>query len=220
MSEVQRVGPITGTQGSPVPFTGGIYGASRVQESHGRRFGPAVEGRLLILDSGSVTLAAANISKAAMGTAAFANGFYNPPGSGKNISILRTVIATVSGTPGGPFFYNFYNTNANLTSTKTGLIRSSIVANALDGATVARPLVNVVLATTPADTTALNQLGVVGGPAAIAAGAGIYHVVDEVEGAIIVPPGTLFGIMALAAGTTHIIQSTIVYEELNILTAA
>lgn len=215
MSDLQRVGPVYGGTGTAPPFTAGLTGAQRMQDAHGRYAAAVREGRLFMLDSDSVTLAAANASKSAMGTAKFINGFYNPVGSGVNAELLLAMLASVSGTPGGPFFYNFYRLVGTLTSTPTGTIRSGILA---DGGSKMTPLVGVVLATTPADATVLKQCGLMGGPAAVAAGAGLYNAIDEIAGRLIVPPGYVFGLMCLAAGTTHVVQSTLSWEEVPALT--
>lgn len=183
------------------------------------------------LDSGSVTLAAANATKAAMGTAKLINGFYNPSNSGKNAVVIRAIISTVSGTPAGPFFYNYLSIG---TSSTVGAVSSVVITNSASGSigsnlllnnpgaptsSLMVPEVNVTLTATGAITTNLNQLSVIGGPAAIASGAGDYHVEDNPELAysreslIIVPPGTVFGIMGTGAGTSHVVQSTIWWTE-------
>jgi len=178
----------------------------------------ALLNTLFVLDSQSVTLASANATKSALGTAKFINGFYNGSSGATavNAVIRRVHVATVSGTPAGPYFYNYLNlpsVNQPATSASTGTIQAGFLSSAAT-ASVVTPLVNVVLAATGAPTTALNQLGLVGGPAAIAAGAGLYDAFDEPDGGIVVPPGCLFGIMATAAGTTHVVQSTLVWEEI------
>lgn len=168
-------------------------------------------GQGFSLDSGSVTLAAANVTGAALGTFKFINGFYNPLESGVNAVIWNVRLATVSGTPGGPFFYNYLN-KPEFSSTPTGTIRSLLLSSA-NGSKL-RPMVGVVMATVPADaTTVMLQQGVVGGPAAIAAGAGMYDVWDQVNGRIIVPPGYAWGLACTAAGTTHVVHSTIQWGE-------
>lgn len=50
--------------------------------------------------------------------------------------------------------------------------------------------------------------------AAIAAGAGNYSVFDDVAGSFIVSPGCFFGLMATAVGTSHIVGSTLQWEEI------
>lgn len=172
----------------------------------------AYSGNCFVLDSGAVTLASANATKSALGTAKLINGFYNPVGSGLNARILRIIVATTSGTAAGPFFYNFL----------TGKVINTSAAGTIRGAnplfvkpSIVMPLVNVTLTTAASDTDALLQLCTIGGPAAIASGAGIYTVVDEPVVPIEVVPGEVFGLMAAGAGTTHIVQSTIFWEEVG-----
>jgi hypothetical protein len=180
---------------------------------HGRHYEQALQGNIFTMDSDSVTIAAANATKGALATAKFVNGFFNPLTSGKNAVLLFARVATVSGTPGGPFFYNYLD-DSTINSAATGTVRATLLGSSY--ASVLRAQTGVVLANAAAATTALKQLGVMGGPAAIAAGAGMYDVVDDIAGRIIVPPGVLFGITALAAGTTHIVQSTLVWEEVPV----
>lgn len=214
MSDMQVRGPLFGGTGTPSPFTAGRSGASRVQDAHGRYYDAAVENRLLWLDSGAVTIAAANVTGAALGTLAFINGFYNPVGSGVIASVRRVVQATVSGTPGGPLLYNFVVPGARVASTPTGSWRPSNLSTMLPAKTALVPLVNVVLSTIPADTTTVGTAcGVAGGPAAVAAGAGVYSAADELDGSIQIPPGTAWGLVASAAGTTHIVRTAICVEE-------
>lgn len=214
MGDLQRVGTVLGGQGSAPPFTASITGASRTNDAHGRYADPTRKGRVFILDSDAVTLAAANVTKSAMGTVKFINGFFNPAASGINAEIIRALVATTSGTPGGPYFYGFFRPSGTLTSALTGTIRNK----RLYGPNSAmQALVNVAIATTPADTTAIIQLGVMGGPAAVAAGAGLYTAIDEPASSIIVPPGVLFGLVCAAAGTSHVVQSSLEWEEVPAL---
>jgi hypothetical protein len=175
----------------------------------------AYRGQLFILDSDSVTLAAANTTKSALGTIKFINGFYNPPSSGKNAVILRTHVSLVSGTSTGPFMYNFYNGGNLVTSAATGTIHGGLAF--CNGAcpSAMTPQVGVIIATTPASTPAAIQLGCVGGPAAVAAGAGLNDAFDDVRGAIVIPPNCLFGITQVGASTA-VVQSTLWWAEIVI----
>lgn len=216
MTDLLRVGELLGGSGTSQPPTAGVTGAQRVQIAHGEYTDAASRGRIFSLKSGAVTLDSANVTTSALATATFINGIANPSGSGKLLSILRAQIATVSGTPGGPFFYDYYS-NVLVTNAATGTIRSNYLSSNAAGSSVATPLVDVVLTVSGGSTAALLQLGAIGGPAAIAAGAGLYGTIDEVRGSIIVPPGTIFGIMATAAGTTHVVHSTLTWEEIPAL---
>lgn len=172
----------------------------------------AYSGNVYVMDSDAVTLAAANATKSALATVKLINGFYNPVGSGFNARILRVVIATTSGTPGGPFFYN-YLTGEVINSTAAGTIRSINPLQTVKSVMTAQT--GVVLTVVSAATTALIQLATIGGPVAVAAGAGIYTVTDDPIAPIEVVPGMVFGLTCAAAGTTHIVQTTMYWEEVK-----
>jgi hypothetical protein len=74
------------------------------------------------------------------------------------------------------------------------------------------PQVNVIFARSDAATTAFTQVGIHGGPAAVAAGAGLYSVIDEVAGRIIVPPLCAWGLAQIGASTA-VVQTTIYWAE-------
>ena len=177
------------------------------------------------MDSGDVLLASASVTKSALGTVKLINGFWNPTTSYVKAVIRKVIIATTSGTPGGPFYWN-YISGVTVNSTSTGLISPSLLSHTpVLGyeQTKMNAQTFVVVTVVGAATTALNQLCVIGGPAAVAAGAGIYSLVVDYptvgagaggDDFIVVPPGTLIGLTCTAAGTTHHVQSTIYWQEL------
>lgn len=173
----------------------------------------ATRGRLFMMDSDAVTLAAANATKGALATVKLINGFFNPVTSGKNAILLRAKVATTSGTPAGPYFFNYLD-DSTISSAATGTIRSSRLDQPATSAM--RAQTGVVVTNAAGGTTALKQLGVLGGPAAVAAGAGMYQVEELIDGGIVVPPGYLFGLTCVGAGTTHIVQSTLYWLELPV----
>lgn len=209
-----KVGPLVIADGASSAVRLGKAGEQVVQELHGRFYEQNYRGNVYSLDSDSVTLASANATKSAGGTIKLINGFWNPTGSDVNAVILKTLISTVSGTPAGPLFYNFFPTAAPVSSTPTGTIRQGITGRS--SGSKLTPLVNVVVSVAPADTSNFIQHAVVGGPAAIAAGAGNYSVADVPEGVIIIPPGVIFGLTCTGAGTSHVVQTTMWWEEVPI----
>jgi hypothetical protein len=171
-------------------------------------------GQVFFLDSDAVTLAAANTTKGALGTVKLINGLYNPVGSGRNAAITHVNVSVVSGTPAGPFFWN-YLSGVVLSNAATGAIHSAFIGGAAPSFMI--PEVGVVLASnTPGATAPLIQLATIGGPAAIAAGAGMNSIFEDTRGRIIVPPGVVFGITTVGAGTTCVVQSTISWAEVAI----
>jgi hypothetical protein len=207
------VGPRIATDGSPLNPRALRNGGMAVGDVAARYQEQAFRGNGFWLDSDSVTQAAAHNTKGALGTVKFINGFYNPTGSGKNAVIWTANVGMVSGTAGGPYFYN-YLTGVVISSASTGTIRAALLGAA--AASVMVPMVSVVLASaTPTATANLLQLGMLGGPAAIAAGAGINSIQDEVAGRIIVPPGCVFGICGLGSATP-VLQSTLTWDEIPV----
>lgn len=180
---------------------------------HGRYYEQNYRGNLFISDSDAVTLASANTTKGALATVKLINGFFNPSTSAKNAVLLYAAVATTSGTPAGPYFYNFL-ADSTISSAATGTIRSANLGASFTSVMTAQT--QVVVTNVAGGTTALKQLGVLGGPAAVAAGAGLYGALHEVGGLIIVPPGVLFGLTCVGAGTTHIVQSTLIWEEVPV----
>jgi hypothetical protein len=172
---------------------------------------------IYFIDSGAVTVTSANTTAGAVGTIKLINGFYNPTASGVNAIIYQAVIATVSGTPAGPLYWNFLQEVA--TSTATGTIQQALLKNTA-GNSLMVAQTGVVIA--GAGTPSFIQAGVIGGNSAVAAGAGVSsYTVDyrpPLTGSngsyfIIVPPGTVFGIAATGAGTSHVVQTTMYWEE-------
>jgi hypothetical protein len=187
-----------------------------VSELNGRYYEQTYRNLGYHMDSDAVTLAAANATKGAAGTIKLINGFVNPYGSGVNAVINFVRVATVSGTPAGPYFFNHQNfpNGVTVSSAATGTIASNLLGHGVGSGMTAQT--GVVITRSDSATTAFVQTGVLGGPAAIAAGAGMYDVSEEVAGRIIVPPGVIFGIACVGAGTSHVVQSTIWWSEVPI----
>lgn len=206
-----KVGPATTADGSIVQSRADKTGAQVVQDAHGRYQEATVRGRVFSLSNVAFTIVAGNASAGALGTIALINGFFNPIGSGVNAVVLVHRGQTTSGVPGGPLVYNYY-CGLNITSAATGTIRNGILSNSTAGSAMV-PQANVIIAATPAATPAALVYGLAGGPAAIAAGAGLYSFVDEVAGSIVVPPGCVFGVAATATGTAQVVSDQLVWEE-------
>lgn len=179
-----------------------------VADGSGRYEDLALNGELFISDSDSVTMAAANTTKTALATAKFINGFFNPQNSGKNAIIQSVNCSVVSGTATGPFVFNFIQ-GVTATNTVTGTIRNALLGGPSSGMTAET---GVILTVSGGATTALVQCYTIGGPAASAVGAGIHSVTEDVAGKIVVPPGTLFGIMQVGAATA-VVQTTLTWRE-------
>lgn len=187
--------------------------ATLVNQISGSYYDACYNGRLFSQDSDQQTITSAFVTKSALGTVKLINGIYNPVGNTKLAVLRRVSWGSISGTPGGPLMYNFY-TGITVNSAATGTIRPRYLTAAVGSTMLA--CTNVVITTIGAATNALLELGCAGGPGAIALGAGNNSIVDELNGSVIVPPGCIFGLTATATGTTHIVQSEMVWEEVPI----
>jgi hypothetical protein len=156
-----------------------------------------------------VTLAATHASPLTAGTGTPILSIYNPANSGRNIHLLRSKSTTTSGTPGGPLLWNVIPNPANITAASS-VPSSNIIGGA--AASVAKLWVN----TATTGSTVGTPFRVLGGPAAVAAGAGLYNFEEEHKGDIIIPPGSMLALAATAAGTTHIVSAWTTWAELPI----
>lgn len=157
-----------------------------------------------------VTVAATHVTPLAAGTGTPILGLFNPPGSGKNLEILKVQAAWVSGTTGaGGLVFNVAFAQ-NISVAGNTVPRSNLVGGAN---TVALAFTNT--ATTGSTIgllfRALNGCTVFAG--AIAATTVGLNCGEEVEGSIVVPPGGYFAIAAGLAGTSPIVQAAITYRE-------
>lgn len=207
----QVVGPQVSGDNTQTRLRADREGSQVVTDAHGRYNEPTRRGTVMILNSDSVTLAAAHVTKSALGTIKFINGIYNPVGSNKAASILRAFVSDVSGANGGPFFLDYY-CGVTLTNANTGTIRSGLLSNNSSSSAMA-PEVNVAIVVSGAATTAVNQLWEVTSSSFTGIGPqyGI-NVPDDVQGMIVVPPGCIFGLTATAAA--GVVQSTLVWDEI------
>lgn len=88
MSEMQRVGPVTGSTGAALPFTANIVGAQRVGDACGRYMNAALEGRLF-----SASNTAAQAVSVALATTYTGLCISNPAGTNKNLVMLAAQYA-------------------------------------------------------------------------------------------------------------------------------
>lgn len=197
--------------GNNVTSSYGESGDQLATELQPRYYQQTYRGNVFVLDSGAVTLAAAMTSGGALGTIKLINGFYNPLGSGKNAALISAAATYTSGTATGAIVYN-YLTGVVLSNTVTGTIRSALLGGSVASAMLAEVAV-VLTSNTPSATAALLQLGVAGlQGAAVASPTGIY---EDIAGRIIVPPGCVFGLAQIGAGT-GVVQSTLSWAEVPV----
>lgn len=140
---------------------------------------------------------------------------YNPAASGKDLVILNGRMAYVSGTLGAGEVYWMANTNvaaAATTGTDMTVVRGYMSASGANAAgQAARALSS---ATLPAAASRARVFGSLDARLATTAGVGEAVLEDNVDGAMIVPPGGTVSIMAdAAAGTSPLVAISITWLE-------
>jgi hypothetical protein len=197
-----------------------VRGELIVAESLGRYAIDSLNGNIFHANTigAGVTLAAANALGTAVPAAGAAQpilGLLNPASSGVNLVINKALVATLFGTPAGGFMFGFLpNTQAALyTGTQSN---KGVKANTLTSSSLAVVLPNLAVTGTTVQFVELKQLG---GPAAVAAGAGVYTAFEEVAGDVIIPPGAVIGIFAVAAGTSHLVKASLQWAEVPVTVA-
>jgi hypothetical protein len=189
----------------------GREGDKIVSELHGRYYEKCSRGGIFLSQIDALTLLATHASPLTAGTGTPIIGIYNPPQSGVNIAILKAGHATTSGTPGGPLKWNTVSNPQAITGTNAGSALSALVGSTIFSS-AARLWNNT--AVTGSATGVMFRMQ--GGPAAIAAGAGIYSSFEEHAGDLVIAPGGMLALCCTAVGTTHIISAFVSWEEVAI----
>lgn len=206
------VGPRTASDGSFGNLRQDKTGAEVVTQAHGKYREAASRGNVFIMPVKSATVTATtDISPLPATTGRALVGVLNPAGSGKKFSILKIGIASVSGTPGGPFYIDVVpncNVPASLAASGTPISLSGLSAAGSAGRGFA--------AAVPAQAVVATMVRPLGGPAAVAAGAGMYDVQEEIDGAIELPENSLLVVTAHATGTSHVISGYVMWEEIPV----
>lgn len=223
-SQIQlQTGKQTGT--GLINARGGSTGEQVIQQLHGRYYATNYEGALF---SDGMTLTAINnvtFALATLGaTATPILGVWNPSTSPVNLVILQAVlgitVTAATATGAGPFVWASSVGNTALTLGNTPFNRKSGVATG----SYAKGLAGIAL-------TGLTNNLVVRGAAALGGGSlqGYSFVgtaagaqtplianLDNVDGAIIVPPGGVLALLAANTPVAHSAVSVLVWEEVNI----
>lgn len=158
------------------------------------------------------TVVAANASPVASGGATILT-LYNPPGSGKNLEVIKVYCNVLSGTTAaGGMVFNVVS-NQNISAAQNATPVSNLIGGA---ASVGKGYTQTALTGGATAMTLLRAInGAVPFAAAVAATTPGLQGLDEVEGAIVIPPGAALTIADVAIGTTVLVQAAIVYREVT-----
>lgn len=164
---------------------------------------------------GSVMIASTAVAGVAPGTALSTTppmAIWNPPGSGFNLALLKTVLGYVSGTLGAGSIV--YAQVAAQTTVPTGGAELTPVCSMLGFPRgVGRAFQGSTLTGTPTIVKPAYQLPAFAGAAAVPT-----LVSDLLDGEIIVSPGTVFVMQGVAgAGTTPLALFGVVWEEFPVV---
>lgn len=185
----------------------GRLGDTIISELQGKYGEITTRGQVFCFGTAAATYAATGNTPLAAGTGVPVVGIFNQANSGVNCQILGVWIVTTSGTPGGPFYWNVIPAPCGITATGSAAI-SALTFNAAGSTTKA--FSNAAIT----GSAAATYLRPIGGSAAVAAGAGLYGVVEDTAGGIIVQPGAFAGVAGTAVGTTHVISSGMIWAEI------
>jgi uncharacterized membrane protein YqaE (UPF0057 family) len=164
---------------------------------------------------GNVMMASNAVAGVAPGTALSTTppmAVWNPPGSGKNLVILKTALGYVSGTLGaGSIVYAQTPNQTTPPSTGSELVPVNSLIGAAKG--VGRAFSGSTLWAAP---TIMRPAYILGAALATTA-LGPSVVNDLIDGAIIVPPGTVFVVQGVtAAGSTPLVMIGVTWEEVPV----
>lgn len=229
MSDLMVRGPLWGGTGSPAPFTGGISGYQRTADAHGRYMDAALGGRLFSTGSAAaVAINNATFTLATTGvTATPIVGVWNPASNTVNLVILQAMLTvymtslTAMVGPGGFVWMGCVGNSVistgltpvnRRTLVATGSVAKGFAGTALTGMTGA-------LATISASSlSGGSNMGVAFTETAVGARASnTGNSIENIDGAIIVPPGGVLALMAAVTPVVHSAVSGLLWEEVPII---
>ena len=202
-----KVGIVTSADGSQTPARLDRTGAIVNAQAHGAYTESAVRGAIM-----EVANAVAGVAPGTVLSVTPPMALWNPPSSGKNLSIIKVSMGYVSGTfGGGTVLYAIVPSQTTVPTTGTELVPQCSMIGMPRG--VGRAFTGSTLTAIPIILRPSWVLGAWVGTTATQPS----DCVDVVDGSIIVPPGTVFVVQALAgAGTTPLALFSIAYEEIPV----
>jgi len=212
-----KVGPPGGALGdsAQVVARGDKTGALVVTEAHGDYNEASIRGNVYSMQLGATTGAAAAgnlVGAAAAAVTQFA--VFNPVSSGYNLSILRFGFVSLSGTTAaGPIMHGIFLGGVP-TLAANGTIRNNLINGrasvaigyasaggaALTGGTLGPQILMM---------TAFGSTAVIVGSQQTDAG-------GDIQGLIVLPPGTGWAPLLQGVGTTHLVAYSVSWEEVPV----
>lgn len=226
MSDLQRVGPVWGGTGTAPPFTAGLSGSQRVQDAHGRFMQAVQEGRVFSGGMGLTSISNATYTTGTLGaTVTPVIGVYNPIGSNVNLVILQAALGltmtALQATGAGPFVWASTISTAPVTTGNNPLNRRTLQP----AGSAAKDITNVAPTGMTPNLTVRGASSLGGGSASNAAflatavgmQAQMSAFVENIDGAIWVPPGGVLALLATTTPVAHSAASMLLWEEVPAL---
>lgn len=223
-----KVGSISTTEHSEGSFPDARMtrdGALAVAAAHGRFFDALMRGRLFSGGMTTTSISNATFTTATLGaTGTPIVGVYNPLNSGFNLNILQaTLCVTVTvatNTGGGGFVWLTSNGNNVITTGNNPFNRKTLIASG----SVAKDMSGVALTGLTTNMAARFGSALGGGSIAnfsfVGTAAGQvtpqYTAVENFDGSLLVPPGSVLGLYCTTTPAAHSAASSILWEEIRI----
>lgn len=224
--EVQgQVGPQVVNDGSPATMRLEKSGGQVIQQAHGRLYEANYRGALY---SGGMGLTAINNVTYTTGTLGATCtpvlGVWNPATSAVNLAILQAVlgltITALQATGAAPFAWATANAQAAITTGAQPLSRKTLA----QAGSAARDLTNLALTGLVGNLSVRGAAALGGGSgegaAFLATAAGMQTAqlptVEQIDGAIIVPPGGVLALLATTTPVAHSASSMLLWEEVPV----
>jgi hypothetical protein len=191
--------------GAPGPMRGDGTAALVITQAHGNYAEPSIQGALMT--------ACNAVAGVAPGTALSTTPpmcVWNPPSSGVNLSILKTAIGYISGTLGaGTIVYATVTNQTTIPTTGTEIVPQNEKIGFPRG--MGRSFSGSTLVGTPAVLRPAYSFGAFLATTALAP----IDLIDVVDGSIVIPPGCVFVVQAIAAaGTSPLMLLAVTWEEI------
>lgn len=214
----QRIGPTSNADGSTI--TNGadrttVDGAKVVASVHGRRYEQASRGRVYSVATAQagVTLIA-EMKQAPAATKQTVLSLVNPVGSNVNLEVLKAWLVHVSGTPAAGAWTWATGIIAAAITQATTIVPSNGKTNGPASKGVGFSA--VALTGGPGHALARAFPGTAFAGAIVAGSAGGLVQMDDVDGSLVVPPGTILTLAPPDIGTTHVVCACIEFAEIDL----
>jgi hypothetical protein len=208
-----KIGTAVAGDGTGQPIRLGRTGATIVAPGHARYYEAVSRGSVYALTLASTvtggTILAGNIIGAV--AAAVTNfALWNPLNSGKNLSLLKFGISPISGTPTtGAIFHGLLLTAPTVAS--VGAVRNSLAGSSVGVAGYMASSAGVAL--TGGSAPVPHSVVDMGGFASAYSSTTYIRVIEDLDGKIVLPPGTGWVPLHPGAGTTMLHGYSIEWEE-------